>query len=341
MAGGIGSRFWPMSRNDKPKQFLDILGSGRTMIQETCERFSTIVPTDHFFVVTGERFADLVKAQLPSLPPANILTEPERRNTAPCIAYAAYKIHSLNPDAVMVVTPSDHHIGDIETFRATIRHGIEYVVERDVLLTLGIEPTFPATGYGYIERSETALASGCGPIVRFKEKPGRSEAEELLASGRYLWNSGMFIWKVRDIIAAIEQYLPEVARLFAGIRHYGTTDEKHDVAQAFLSSPSISIDYGVMEKADNVHIITGDFGWDDIGTWESLYRHIAAHPELIPMTHTLEHSPGTLIRTHNPHKQVIVSGLDNYIVVDMDDILVIAPKGDEAALHELLNRYAR
>ncbi|SJZ68564.1 mannose-1-phosphate guanylyltransferase [Porphyromonas cangingivalis] len=341
MAGGIGARFWPMSRQDKPKQFLDILGTGFTMLQDTCHRFESIVQADNFFVVTGEKFGGEVMRQLHTLPPHNILTEPERRNTAPCIAYAAYKIYATDPNAIMIVTPSDHHIGDVEAFRQCLVRGVEYVSQNDVLLTIGIPPTFPATSYGYIEQGDEALETGRGAIVRFKEKPQKEEAEALLASGRYVWNSGMFVWKVKDIVAALETYLPEVAALFANIKSYNTTSERTDVAQAFLNSKSISIDYGVMEKADNVHVLSGDFGWDDIGTWESLYRHVSSLPSGENPNHKLENSPHTLVRVSNPDKQVIVSGLDNYVVVDMDDVLVIAPKGDEATLHDLLNKHAK
>lgn len=341
MAGGIGSRFWPMSRQDKPKQFLDILGTGLTMLQSTGHRFESIVASERFFIVTGEQFGNEVMKQLHALPPSNILTEPERRNTAPCIAYAAYKIYASDPDAIMVVTPSDHHIGDVEAFRRTLLEGIEYVAEHEVLLTIGITPTFPATSYGYIEQSEEAISTGKGPIVRFKEKPQKEEAEALLASGKYVWNSGMFIWKVRDIVAALETYLPEVAALFAEIKTYNTSSERADVAQAFMQSKSISIDYGVMEKADNVHVISGEFGWDDIGTWESLYRHVSTQDKGDNPNHKLEGCPNTLIRTQNPNKKVIVSGLDNYVIVDMDDVLVIAPKSDETALHDLLNKHSK
>lgn len=341
MAGGIGSRFWPMSRQDKPKQFLDILGTGRTMIQETWHRFEPIVASERFFVVTGEVFGSEVMTQLRALPPHNVLTEPERRNTAPCIAYAAYKIYASDPEAVMVVTPSDHHIGDSEAFRQCMVRAIDYVSSRDVLLTIGITPTFAATGYGYIEQGDEALKSGVGAIVRFKEKPVKEEAVQLLESGRYVWNSGMFVWKVKDIITALEAHLPEVAAHFAHISTYGTPSERSDVDRAFKASPSISIDYGVMEKATNVHVLSGNFGWDDIGTWASLHRHLEDSGKGRDALHILEDSPYTLVRSTHSSKRIIVAGLEDYLVVDMDDVLLIAPKGDEARLHELLSKHSK
>lgn len=343
MAGGIGSRFWPWSRSDRPKQFLDITGSGRSMIQETFDRFESLLPATNFLVMTGERFEPEVLRQLPALYPNQVLTEPMRRNTAPAIAYAAYKIASHNPDGIMIVTPSDHCIKDSSLFRKRIREAVRYVGDHDALMTIGIKPTFPATGYGYIELSEEAKSKGVGPIRRFKEKPNEEEAEQLVASGDYLWNSGMFVWKVRDIIDALEEYLPEVAVHFAEVEEYGTVQELTAVNKAFEDCPSISIDYGVMERADNVCTIVGDFSWDDLGTWNSLQKYQESLPdELRPIDANIiqEGSRGSLIKELDPKKRVVAVGLDDYLVVDMDDLLFIAPKNDEKALHELLDKYA-
>lgn len=344
MAGGIGSRFWPWSRSDRPKQFLDVTGSGRSMIQETFDRFESLLPATNFFVVTGEKFAPEVLRQLPALQSEQILTEPERRNTAPAIAYAAYRIAWSNPDAVMIVTPSDHHILNTKCFRERMQDAIGYVKTHDALMTVGIRPTFPATGYGYIELTEEAKEEGMGPIRRFKEKPDEPEAKRLVASGDYLWNSGMFVWKVRDIIIALEEYLPEVAVHFAEIEDYGSGNEKVSVREAFLNSPSISIDYGVMERAGNVGVVTGDFDWDDLGTWRSLQKYIELLPEELRPSDAniiLEDSEGTMVRENDPRKRVVAVGLDNFLVVDMDDILFIAPKADEERLHELLSKYSK
>lgn len=344
MAGGIGSRFWPWSRSGRPKQFLDITGSGRSMIQETFDRFESLLPATNFLVMTGEKFENEVLRQLPALFPNQVLTEPMRRNTAPAIAYAAYKIASHNPDALMIVTPSDHCIKDTALFRKHIREALRYVREHEALMTIGIKPTFPATGYGYIELSDEARAKGVGPIQRFKEKPNLEEAIQLVESGNYLWNSGMFVWKVRDIIDALEEHLPEVAVQFAEVEEYGTVQELSAVNKAFEDSPTISIDYGVMERADNVCTIVGDFSWDDLGTWNSLQKYQDSLPEAhrpLEANVILEGSKGTLVKELDAKKRVVAVGLEDYLVVDMEDMLFIAPKNDEKALHELLDKYAK
>lgn len=342
MAGGIGSRFWPISRAEKPKQFLDILGSGKTMLEETCDRFEGIVPFDHFLIVTGEKFEEQTLRVIPALSPAQVLTEPERRNTAPAIAYAAYKIFARNPEAVIVVTPSDHFIGDEKRFTETLNRAIEYAATHDELLTIGIKPTYPATGYGYIETDPTSLSeSGIGAVSRFKEKPELAEAKELLRAGNYLWNSGMFVWKARVIVEALEKYLPEVAVQFAEIRDFTAPGSSEKIREAFVRCPSISIDYGVMEKADNVTCVLGDFQWDDVGTWNSLQR-LEERLELRESKCLFsEDSPSTIVRTTHPGKKVITIGLKDYVVVDTEDILFIAPKDDEKDLHERLKRYAK
>lgn len=344
MAGGIGSRFWPWSREDRPKQFLDITGSGRTMIQETFDRFEALLPADNLLVVTGEHFEGEVLKQLPALLPSQVLTEPERRNTAPAIAYVAYHIAAQNPDATLIVTPSDHHIGDAKAFRQTMQEALQYVEEHATLMTIGIKPTFPATGYGYIELSEEAEREGKGPIVRFKEKPDRESAQQMVESGRFLWNSGMFVWKVRDIIQALEQYLPEVAIHFAELVDQRQLSDRSLAHQAFRNCPSISIDYGVMECAKNVGTIVGDFSWNDLGTWQSLQEYRSTRPEgelASDANLLLIDSPKTLVHEENPSKRVIAIGLEDFLVADMDDVLFIAPKGDEASLHKLLEQYSK
>lgn len=336
MAGGVGTRFWPLSNSKRPKQFIDVLGVGRTLLQQTVERLLPIVPVEQMLVMTGEPFAHLVQEQLPQLLPNQILAEPCRRNTAPCIAYAAYKILATNPNALMVVTPADHYIADTGTYRVLLQQAAEHCSKDDILMTIGIEPTYPATGFGYIELSDVALAGGYGPIVRFKEKPTLAEAELLLKSGRYVWNSGMFVWKAQSIAHALETYLPEVACHFSGITSYGTPQEMADVQQAFWNCPSISVDFGVMEKAKNVHVIRGEFGWDDLGTWAALERH----QHLAKGKVELLDSKGTLVHTTQPEKRIVVAGLTNYLVVDTGDALLIAPKDDEAQLNTLIQELA-
>ena len=342
MAGGIGSRFWPLSRSGNPKQFLDILGTGKTMLEETCDRFEGLIPFDHFLVMTGEQFEDRILRLVPALSPAQVLTEPERRNTAPAIAYAAYKIFAKDPDAVMVITPSDHFIGDNNAFRKTLNAAIEYAAESGDLLTIGIRPAYPATGYGYIEADPKELAENrIAHVTRFKEKPALEEARELLRAGNYLWNSGMFVWKARSIVDALETCLPEVAVHFAEIRDFDAPGANDLVAAAFLSSPSISIDYGVMEKAGNVSCVPGDFGWDDVGTWSSLRRLEERTEPKEAKCVFAEDSPDSVFRTTRPGKKIIAIGLEDYVVADTDDLLFIAPKGDEARLHEYIRRFAR
>lgn len=347
MAGGVGTRFWPMSSSERPKQFIDILGSGKTMLQETYHRLESLVTSDRIFVMTGKDYGPLVMEQLPALAPSNVLTEPVRRNTAPCIAYAAYKIYSRDPDAVMVVSPSDHAVRLPSAYSAVVRRAVQYSMTHDVLVTVGVTPTYPATGYGYIEMSDEAGQKGFGPIKRFKEKPTLDEARGLLETERYVWNSGMFVWRVRTIIEALETYLPEVALPFASISVFGEPNEREHVEEAFRLSPSISIDFGVMEKATNVHVITGEFGWDDVGTWSALarrreeaVRENGAEQSAASHSLTLIDSPDTFVRCEDTGKRVIISGLADYLVVDTGKVLLIAPKSDEEALNALVQRYA-
>ncbi len=350
MAGGAGTRFWPLSREDKPKQFLDILGNGKSMLQETADRFEALIPFDHFMVMTGERYEPEVLQQLPAIQPSQVLTEPLRRNTAPPIAYAAYRIADRDPDAIMVICPSDHYIGNEEAFHKTLNQAIHYVHQNSVLLTIGIRPTYPATAYGYIEMSDEMIRQGgVGPIKAFKEKPEEQQAKEMLTSGRYLWNSGIFVWKAGDIIDAIEKYLPEVAIHFAEIDQFFQAGETELVNRAFEACPAISIDYGVMEKAQNVYTMQADFDWCDVGTWTSLHdleKHTAHKrhdpvPAGRPRMIFDDRSTDTLIKTTNPDKQVVVIGLDNYVVLDTDDVLFIAPKGDEKELNSLLDHFSK
>ena len=342
MAGGVGSRFWPMSRREQPKQFLDILDEGRTMIRSTAFRLEAVAPASHFYVVTGQLYQDEVLRQLPYLHPSQVLTEPVGRNTAPCIAYAAYRIYAEDPEAIMVVCPSDHHIDDAVAYQRVLHQAITYVAEHDVLMTIGIEPTYPATGYGYIELTGEP-DDGVYRVARFKEKPELEEAKRLIAQGNHLWNAGIFVWKAIDIINALEKYLPDVAVHFAEIRTYGEPGEAEDAASAYRLCPSISIDYGVLEKADNVVVLPGSFGWDDIGTWSGLERYMKEHhePGSDEQTLFLDGSDGTFVRETTKGKKVVVNGLEDFLIVDTPDMLFIAPKGDEAYLTELIRKYPK
>lgn len=336
MAGGVGSRFWPLSRTEKPKQFIDALGIGKTFIQMTYERFARFIPDANFLVMTGENYKELVLEQLPMLKPEQVLTEPMRRNTAPCIAYATYKLYQENPKATVVVTPSDHYIGDESTFEKVICSDLEYAKEYNTLVTVGITPTFPATGYGYIQVEDKS--NDVSKVIAFKEKPDITKAQEFLFAGTYVWNSGMFIWSLKSIKQAFETYLPDVASLFAAVE-YNTVSEQNSVNKAFSESRNISIDYGVMEKADNVYVSCAEFGWSDVGTWGALYyqqKKDEANNVLSGANFHVKNTTGTLLKEMNAEKQVIVDGLSDFLVVDTEDVLMICPRGDEENIRRLI-----
>ena len=270
MAGGIGTRFWPMSRKHTPKQFLDILGTGKSFIRATFERFLPLVPVENFMVVTNSAYKDLVLEHIPELDEKQILCEPIRRNTAPCIAYAAYSLKKVNPNATMIVTPSDHLILNEVDFHAIIRECMEYAQQNDALMTVGIRPSRAETGYGYIQKSNNDLISR---VKCFTEKPHLELAQTFVECGEFFWNSGIFIWTVENVIKAFEQHLPEHHYLFSSIvDDRGSEREEKAIEQVFSECKSISVDYGIMEKADNVYVRCGDFGWSDVGTWGSVYQ---------------------------------------------------------------------
>ena len=331
MAGGIGSRFWPLSRTEKPKQFVDILGVGKTFIQMTFERFASFIPKENFVVVTGEIYKDLVLEQLPQLTEQQVLLEPARRNTAPCLAYAAYKLKKQNPDAVMVVTPADHLILDTTTFADVMQQSLRHAEDHNHLLTIGITPSFPSTGYGYIEVEDTSASFS--KVTEFKEKPDYDTAVQFIEDGNYRWNSGMFVWSVKAIDAALQEHLPVVSRLFDDAqKYYYTPDEQKNVNEVYLSSESISIDYGIMEKANNVYVTSADFGWSDLGTWTSLYEqstkddrdNVLSGNDIIATDTT-----NCFVKQLNADKRVVVDGVKDLLVVDTPDVLLICDRTDE------------
>ncbi|MFI3323881.1 MAG: mannose-1-phosphate guanylyltransferase [Rikenellaceae bacterium] len=328
MAGGVGSRFWPLSRKNKPKQFLDILGTGKSFIRHTFERFLPLVDVSHFIVVTNANYRELVLEQLPEIAPSQVLCEPIGRNTAPCIAYAAYSIASTDPTAEMIVTPADHFITDEPTFRTAISECLDFVADRDALMTVGIEPTRPETGYGYIQ------VVGNEPINKvkcFTEKPNAQLAETFLKCGEFVWNSGIFIWNVRSIIEAFRTHLPEHHSQFNSIATtFGTDLEGAAISRVFSECKAISIDYGIMEKADNVYVKVGSFGWSDVGTWSSLFDHapLDQSGNIAPEQGYLYDTSNSIISVSDK-KLVVVSGLEDYIVVDTDDVLMICPRNKE------------
>lgn len=334
MAGGVGSRFWPVSRNHKPKQFLDILGVGRTFLQMTYDRFIKIIPQENIMVVTAGAYKDIVSEQLPDLPPENILLEPYKRNTAPCIAYAATKIKSRNPKATMVVAPSDHIIFNESLFTDTILCALNYAVGRDELFTLGIDPTRPETGYGYIQNNLASQYNIDGIVAykvkTFTEKPDKDLAQVFIDSGEFLWNSGIFIWSVEAICRALEAYLPEVYLPFKeGEKYYYTAQEQSFIDNLYADCPSISIDYGVMEKATEVIVFQASFGWTDLGTWEALYlqadkdenNNFIRVPQKI-----IDTTSDSIVFSSEENKLLVVKGLENYMVVNTDDVLMICPR---------------
>jgi mannose-1-phosphate guanylyltransferase len=339
MAGGVGSRFWPKSRNHFPKQFIDILGLGKSLLQLTYERFLKICPNEQIYILTNADYADLVREQLPAVLKKNILLEPSRNNTAPCIAYASYKISKNNPQANIVVAPSDHLIIKEEEFLKKVTQALAFTAKNEALLTLGISPTRPDTGYGYIKfQQQTAEIK---KVTAFMEKPSLEKAQSYLQSGDYLWNAGIFIWSAKGIKNAFEKYAPHIATIFEkGNNIYNTEDEANFIAVSYSKSPNISIDYAILEKADNVYTIPADIGWSDLGTWASLHS-VAEKDEnnnAISCVHLdISETQNCLIQLH-AGKAAVIKGLDNYIVVDDGDVLLIYPKNDEQEIKQISSK---
>lgn len=334
MAGGIGSRFWPLSRTGRPKQFLDILGKGETLIQQTFRRFKSVCPEDNIFVVTSADHRDLVIEQL-GIKPDRVLAEPLRRNTAPCIAYGIFRIKSEDPDAVVAVTPSDHLIEKENVFIDVINKAYEFASSNSALLTLGITPDRPETGYGYIQANKKKPVPGYESLLKvkaFTEKPDVELAKVFLASGDFYWNSGIFIWSVDSIMAAFEKYLPDIYTSFDESRKaFGTRNEENAIVQTYASCRSISIDYGIMEKADNVYVLCADVGWSDLGTWGTLYEHSARDKNgnaIVRGNVFSFNNEGNVINISND-KVAVLQGLKDYIIVDEDDVLLIVKKDQE------------
>ena len=333
MAGGIGSRFWPLSRVKRPKQFIDILGTGETLLQMTFKRFEALCPQENIYIVTSRMYKELVVEQLPMINPECVITEPLRRNTAPCIAYANAKIKQKNPNAKIVVAPSDHLILNQEEFKKKIEIGFSMVENNDVLITLGIEPTYPNTGFGYIQYTEDEkLSEEVKKVKLFTEKPEYEMALQFIKSGDFLWNAGIFIWSLNSIEKAMQQYLPEIYELFnQGTEFYNTEEEDGFIDVTYSACPSISIDYGLMEKASNVYVMPSSFGWSDIGTWNALYeqRDKDANTNAYVGKNVMTYEVNNCLINTPKDKLVVLQGLDDYIVVDSEDILMICKKSEE------------
>lgn len=335
LAGGAGSRFWPISSEELPKQFLDILGCGRTLIQLTLERFNGLIPKENVWVVTAEKYREIVMEQLPEIPSSNILCEPCRRNTAPCICYVSWKIKKLNTKANIVVSPSDHLVVDIQAFQSAIDDSLSFAAETDAVVTLGFKPTRPETGYGYIKADLTYSSSRKHNIFRvdeFKEKPTLEVAKEYIQSPNYLWNSGIFIWNVNTIINAFRVYEPEVSSIFEGLMpYYGTDKEQNKIDESYPQCKNISVDYAILEKAEEIFVFPASFSWSDLGTWNSLreqsdmdkYGNVCIGDNI-----KLYDTYNTIVHTCNK-KEVIVEGLDGYVVAEKEGKLLVCRLSEE------------
>jgi len=333
-----------MSRTDFPKQFLDILNTGRTLIQSTFDRFALFIPKEHIYIVTSEQYKDIVATQLPDLPIENILCEPSRKNTAPCIAYISYKLQQINPNANLICAPADHIILEPDNFKKKCLEALHFTSHIKALVTLGIKPTHPNTGYGYIQYDQQAVSDNIYKVKTFTEKPDKELAQTFISSGDFLWNAGIFVWQIKNIILAFEKFLPEVHDVFdAEKNNFNTPAEKEAIERIYPLCVNISIDYGVMEKADNVYIIPSSFGWSDLGTWASAYDNLEKdylenavagnNVMIIDATKNIVHADNK--------KLVLIQGLDDFIVVDTQDVLLICKKDKEQAIKEYVAEVKR
>lgn len=343
MAGGIGSRFWPLSKTKKPKQFLDILGMGRTLLQQTYDRFIQLMPPDHIFIVSNLEYKELIAEQLPDLPVENILLEPLRRNTAPCIDYANFRIQQKDPDANIVVAPSDHLIVKEQKFLDYVNEGFDFVAKNDALLTMGIVPSRPDTGYGYIQSVEEKVAghgeSSLRQVKTFTEKPDLKMAKVFLDSGDFYWNAGIFFWSLRSIMKSFELHLPEVHNLFKeGEGIYGTDGEAAFIDQTYGSCRNVSVDYAIMEKAENVFVLVSEFGWSDLGTWGSLYEELEQNEARNSITGKnvfMYESSGNIVNVED-NKLVVLQGLEDCIVVQNEDVIMVCRREDEQKIKQFV-----
>jgi len=340
MAGGVGSRFWPVSTEEFPKQFHDMLGTGDSLIQKTFSRLSNLIPKENIFILTNERYNDLVLEQLPEVTQRQVVLEPAMRNTAPCILYASLKIQKENPDAVMIVAPSDHWIEDETAFSKNVKEAFEFCSKYDALMTLGIQPTFPNTGYGYIEFDKRATED-IKKVNQFREKPDYETAKKFISQGNFLWNAGIFMWSVNSVIKAFKKNQSELYKLFeSGISVYNTDSEDKFIQENYPNAENISVDYAIMEKSNNVHVIVAEFDWNDLGTWGSLYDKLEKDTSgnaIVNSRVLTEEASGNMIRTKND-KVVVVDGLKDYIIVDKDEVLLIYPKTKEQDIKKVLKQ---
>ena len=336
MAGGVGSRFWPLSTQEFPKQFHDMLGKGQSLIQRTFERINSLIPSENMFIATNKTYEHLVLEQLKKTSKEQLLLEPVMRNTAPCILYAALKIFHQNPDGIMLIAPSDHWIEKEEEFLRNIQTAFAACSENDILMTLGIQPDAPHTGYGYIQFESDA--SEIKRVRNFTEKPDIETAQQFLSSGDYLWNAGIFVWSVQSILKAFRELLPEMYELFDEENQLNTEKEVLFMEENYPKAANISIDFGIMEKASNVHVLPVDFGWNDLGTWGSLYHKLDKDGNMnatVNSKNIFRDAHGNMIRTQLG-KRVVIQGLRDFIVVEKDDVLLICPRKDEQEIKQIV-----
>ncbi len=338
MAGGVGSRFWPVSTQNFPKQFHDMLGTGDTLIQKTFNRLANLIPEENIFILTNERYNDLVFEQLPNVTKRQVVLEPAMRNTAPCILYASLKIQKENEDAIMIVAPSDHWIEDEDAFSKNVKHAFDFCESNDALMTLGITPTFPNTGYGYIEFNELN-SSNIKPVNQFREKPDYDTAKSFLEQGNFLWNAGIFMWSVKSVVLAFKNNQPKLYQLFEnGYNVYNTEFEDDFIKDNYGKAENISVDYALMEKSNNVYVIPATFDWNDLGTWGSLYDKLdkdESNNAIVNAKVLAEDTSGNMIRSKKD-KIVVIDGLKDYIIVDKDEVLLIFPKAKEQDIKKVL-----
>ena len=344
LAGGIGSRFWPKSRTAYPKQFIDILNTGKTLIQSTYERFAAFLPEDHIFVVTSDEYVGFVKEQLPQMAAANILAEPSRKNTAPCVAYMAFKLIQKDPLASLIVAPSDHLVLDNAEFERVALEALNFAEHIKAFVTLGIKPTYPNTGYGYIQHETIPVADNIFQVKTFTEKPNTDLARTFIASGDFLWNAGIFIWRVQDVIKAFEKYQSEMYDVFtAEQEHFNTPEEQNALARIYPLCTNISIDYAIMEHANNVYVIPASFGWSDLGTWNSAYESLEKDylGNAVAGDNVMVIDATKCMVTAPHEKLLVLQGLDDFIVVDTKDVLLICKKENEQQVKEYVAEVKR
>jgi len=344
MAGGIGSRFWPVSRVNHPKQFLDILGAGKTLIQQTYERFVHLVPAENIFVVTANEYLGITKEQLPQLPEENIIGEPFRKNTAPCIAYISFKLRKMNPEASLIVAPADHLILQEDKFLEVCNDALKFVNHFNALVTIGIKPTYPNTGYGYIQHEDAPATPGVHKVKTFTEKPNLELAKTFIASGDFLWNSGIFIWKIKNGIDAFHKHMPEMYELFLSEEEkLNTPDEKEIIEEIYPQCSNISVDFGVMEKANNVYVIPASFGWSDLGTWNSAWDNMEKDylENAVAGDRVIVFDTSKCVVHVPDDKLVVLQGLENFIVADTKDVLLICHKDKEQEIKEYVAEVKR